>query len=44
MLLEAIADPLRLKSGTSHLFVPNLRAIGNALPALPAWIAPESRV
>ena len=41
VLLEAIADPPRLKSGTSHLFVRNLRAIGSALPALPAWIAPE---
>ena len=41
VLLEAIAEPPRLKSGTSQLFVRNLRAIGGALPALPAWIAPE---
>ena len=41
VLLEAIAEPPRLKSGTSQLFVRNLRTIGGALPALPAWIAPE---
>ena len=41
VLLEAIVEPPRLKSGTSHLFVRNLRAIGRALPALPAWVASE---
>lgn len=41
VLLEAIAEPPRLKSGTYHLFVRNLRSIGNALSDLPGWISPE---
>lgn len=41
VLLEAIAEPPRLKSGTYHLFVRNLRSIGSALSALPGWISPD---
>ena len=41
LLLDAIAEPPRLKSGTYHLFARNLRAVGASLSAVPAWIAPE---
>ena len=41
LLMEAIAEPPRLKAQSHELFVRNARAIGTALPALPAWVDPE---
>ena len=42
LLMEAIAEPPRLKAGTRSLFERSVRAIGRALSALPAWVTPES--
>ncbi len=41
LLMEAIPEPPRLKVHGRELYARNARAIGNALPALPATIVPE---
>ena len=41
LLMEAIAEPPRLKVHSRELYARNSRAIGSALPALPAAIVPE---
>ncbi len=42
LLMEAIAEPPRLRAGTQVLYDRNARAIGRRLSALPAWVTPES--
>ena len=42
LLMEAIAEPPRLRAGTQVLYDRNARAIARGLSAIPAWDAPES--